>query len=152
MRLNEEQLHHTLIVNWFHTKYPSLADDFHHFANERKCSYQQGALLKRMGVKRGVADFFLAYPNKGTAGLWIELKVGKNKPTPEQVDFLKRKASRGYAAACVWGKEAVKAIIRDYLDDIVIEEDLVLFSDKYNDIYAKKAAEPSLPTRDPYFQ
>jgi hypothetical protein len=114
-----ERIDHINTVNWFKHHYPELDDDFHHFANERKCSVIQGALLKRMGVKRGVADFFLALPLNGKAGLWVELKVGKNKPTKEQQAFLERKAQRGYEAVCVWGTKAAREAISAYLNDYV---------------------------------
>ena len=68
-----------------------------------------------MGVKRGVADFFLALPLNGKAGLWIELKVGTNKPSKEQQAFLERKVQRGYDAVCVWGTEAARDAIKVYL-------------------------------------
>lgn len=113
--MQPEQVEHINIVNWFNYQYPTLADDFHHFANERRCSIQQGRLLKRMGVKKGVADFFLAIPLKGKAGLWMELKVGKNKPTKEQIEFAERKMMRNYEFAFVWGFENAKEIIMDYL-------------------------------------
>jgi hypothetical protein len=115
MSLKPEQIDHINLVNWFHFTFPELADDFHHFANERKCSVHEGRTLKKMGVKRGVADFFLAFPIDNKAGLWIELKVGNNKPTSEQIDFLVRKSSRGYDAACVWGFEGAKELILAYL-------------------------------------
>jgi hypothetical protein len=115
MGLQPEQIEHINIVNWFNYQFPELKDDLHHFANERVCSVQQGRTLKRMGVKRGVADFFLALPLGGKSGLWLELKVGKNKPTKEQMDFLARKAARGYEALVVWGFDAAKAIILSYL-------------------------------------
>lgn len=114
-----ERIDHINTVNWFKHHYPELDDDFHHFANERKCSVIQGALLKRMGVKRGVADFFLAIPLNGKAGLWVELKVGKKKPTKEQQAFLERKAQRGYEAVCVWGTKAAREAISAYLNDYV---------------------------------
>jgi VRR-NUC domain len=116
MSLKAEQVDHINVVNWFHYKFPELAEDFHHFANERKCSYKEGRTLKRMGVKRGVADFFLALPISGKSGLWIELKVGKGKLSPEQVKFLQRKIARGYEAIAVWGEEAAKEVILAYLD------------------------------------
>lgn len=115
MALTPEQAEHINVVNWFHEKYPELADDFHHFANERKCSIQQGRLLKRMGVKKGVSDFFLALPIDGYSGFWLELKVGKNKITPEQKQFLDRKLLRGYLCAACWGFEAAKELILAYL-------------------------------------
>ncbi len=68
-----------------------------------------------MGVKRGVADFFLAFPQNGKAGLWVELKVGKNKPTKEQIEFGERKKHRGYEAVIVWGSEAAREAIKAYL-------------------------------------
>jgi hypothetical protein len=118
-----EQIDHINTVNWFNHYYPELEDDFHHFANERKiekrggAEFYEGKLLKRMGVKKGVADFFLALPLNGKAGLWIELKVGRNKPSKEQEAFLQRKALRGYEVACVWGTHAAREVIKAYLKD-----------------------------------
>jgi hypothetical protein len=114
--LQPEQIDHINVVNWFTHHYPLYADDFHHFANERRCSIQQGRLLKRMGVKKGVADFYLALPTKGSAGLWIELKVGKNKLSKEQQEFLDRKNQRGYDAVSVWGWESATHILKTYMD------------------------------------
>lgn len=115
MPLQPEQIEHINVVNWFNYQFPELADDLHHFANERRCSIQQGRILKRMGVKKGVPDFFLAIPIDGYSGLWLELKVGKNKVTPEQEAFLNRKMARGYMCAACWGFEAAKELISNYL-------------------------------------
>lgn len=119
MSLNPEQVDHINIVNWFNYQFPELSDDLHHFANERRCSIQQGRTLKRMGVKKGVADFFLALPQNGKSGIWLELKVGKNKPTKEQLEFLARKIARGYDASVVWGFDGAKEIILSYLKDYI---------------------------------
>jgi hypothetical protein len=118
MPLTPEQIDHINLINWFHYEFPELAEDFHHFANERKCSIQQGRLLKRMGVKKGVPDFFLAIPVNGKAGLWIELKIGKNKPTKEQQEFAERKIRRNYEFGFAWGFEAAKRMILLYLEPI----------------------------------
>jgi len=117
MRLGREEAEHIAVVDWFHYAYPELYWDFHHFANERKCSVQYGQKLKRMGVKRGVSDFFLAIPNKKYAGLWIELKVGTGRLSSEQIAFISRKNKRGYLAMAAWGFEQTKTIIEDYLRD-----------------------------------
>ena len=116
MKLNPEQIDHINLVNWFNYHFPELSDDFHHFANERKCSYEEGRKLKRMGVKKGVSDFFLAIPLNGKSGLWIELKVGKGKVSYEQATFIQRKLARGYDAIAVWGEDAAKAVILTYLN------------------------------------
>lgn len=113
--MQPEQIDHINLVNWFEFQFPDLANDFHHFANERRCSAQQGRLLKRMGVKKGVPDFFLALPIDGYAGFWLELKVGKNKVTKEQQEFLSRKTQRGYLCAACWGFESAKELILTYL-------------------------------------
>lgn len=116
MSLQPEQIDHINIVNWFNYQFPELADDLHHFANERICSVQQGRLLKRMGVKKGVADFFLAVGCGGNHGLWLELKTGKGKLSDEQAAFLERKQARGYMAVTARGFDAAKDIIVDYLN------------------------------------
>lgn len=113
--MNPEQIDHINLVNWFNFNYPQYESDFLHIANERQCSVMQGRLLKKMGVKKGIPDFFLAVPKDGKGGLWIELKVGTNKPTPEQKEFLSRMVTNGYTAVCVWGAEAAKEIIKTYL-------------------------------------
>lgn len=121
-----EKIDHINTVNWFNYHFPELSDDFHHFANERRCSVQEGRTLKRMGVKKGVADFFLALPQNGFAGLWIELKVGKNKPSKEQIAFGERKISRGYQFAFVWGTEAAREMIKAYLKDYTTNSQKVM--------------------------
>lgn len=125
MTLKPEQIDQINLVNWFHYNYPQYAEDFHHFANERKCSWQEGRLLKSMGVKRGVSDIFLAVPIKDKYGLWIELKVDKGrlkvdkgKLSSEQIAFMERKISRGYEAVAAWGFEAAKQVIIAYLSRI----------------------------------
>lgn len=124
MSLRNEEIDHINLVNWFRYQFPELEDDFHHFANERKCTYQEGRKLKRMGVKKGVSDFFLAIPNRFFSGLWIELKVNKGKLSEEQIRFIERKNQRGYFAIAVWGFEAAKEVIFDYLRDYIHNKDL----------------------------
>ena len=128
MSLTPEQIDHINIVNWFHHDFPELADDFHHFANERFIDvkknpglWQHAKNLSKMGIKKGVLDFFLALPVQNDsgiwwAGLWVELKVGKGKLTREQSAFIHRKLQRGYQAIAVWGEDAAKAVILTYLN------------------------------------
>lgn len=118
MSLKAEQIAHINIVNWFNHNFPHLSGDLHHFANERKCSMNEGRTLKRMGVKKGVADFFLALPLNGKSGLWIELKVGNGKLSPEQIEFLDRKNKRGYVALVAWREEEAIESIITYLSSI----------------------------------
>lgn len=117
IKLSAEDIALINIVNWFDYTYPEFSEDFLHIANERRCSIQQGRILKRKGVKAGVADIHVAIPNAGYHGLWIELKVNNGKLTKAQKRFLARKVLRGYCALALWGEEAVKETIKAYLGD-----------------------------------
>lgn len=128
MNLKPEQIDHINLYNWFCHEFPELSDDFHHFANERYfepkkngAHFLAGRTLKRMGVKKGVADFHLAFPQNEHHGLWIELKVNGGILSSEQKDFLARKRARGYSAIADWGEEAAKETILYYLRDHIAE-------------------------------
>jgi len=114
-----EDIDHIKVIDWFRYDYPLLKQDLHHFANQRRCTPIEGRKLKRMGVMRGVSDFFLAISKMGYHGLWIELKVGNGKLSQEQIDFLKRKNEQGYLAVALWGFEDVKKFIQDYLNESI---------------------------------
>ena len=75
----------------------------------------EAANLKRQGVKAGVPDICLAYPSGGFHGLYIEMKVGKNKTSENQNKWLENLMRVGYATAvCYSCNEAITAI-RKYL-------------------------------------
>jgi hypothetical protein len=52
--------------------------------------------LKGMGVKSGVPDCLIFTQKKGYSGLAIELKVGYNKPSENQKDFIKGLEANGW--------------------------------------------------------
>jgi hypothetical protein len=122
--MKPEEIAHINSINWFSYEFKELADDMHHFANERYLDVKKypelwsvAKKLGKMGVKRGVFDFFLALPVLGKCGLWIELKVGNNKLSKEQKEFMVRKVMRGYECKVVWGEEEFKQEIMNYLKD-----------------------------------
>jgi len=117
MSFSPEDIEHIKTVDWFRYEYPELKEDFHHFANQRKCTPMEGRKLKRMGVMRGVSDFFLAVPRHGHHGLWVELKAGAGRLSPEQKEFIKRKNANGYLAIPAWGYDEAKNIIKEYLQN-----------------------------------
>jgi hypothetical protein len=45
---------------------------------------RQGALMKRLGARRGWPDLLLAVARRGYHGLWIELKAPGRTATPDQ--------------------------------------------------------------------
>lgn len=83
----------------------------YHIPNEGKRSFAAGATLRRAGLKSGVPDLCIPVARGGRHGLYIELKVGRNKPTAAQLDWLRLLAGEGYAVAVCYGAEqAIKAI------------------------------------------
>lgn len=59
----------------------------------------RGALLKRAGVKVGTPDILIIWRGRS---YWIELKAGKNKPTPEQHE----------CAAHLWRAGSIVVVLR----------------------------------------
>lgn len=82
----------------------------------------QAVKLKLEGVKPGVSDLFLPVPRYGYHGLWIEMKVGRNKETDEQLDFQSAMRVAGYAAVTCWSFEMARDVIEHYLDGLVFFE------------------------------
>jgi len=74
------------------------------------------AKLKAEGVKRGVPDMFLAVRRGDYAGLFLELKHGRNKATPEQRQWIDRLTAQGYRALVVREFEGARAAIIEYLE------------------------------------
>jgi hypothetical protein len=112
MRLQPEEALGISIHDWvlWNTKLP-----FIHIGNERKCSWDYGKKLKRMGVLPGVSDIFMPRANKTYHGLWIELKIKPNKPTENQIKFLNQMLSEGYdACVCYTFDETISVIKRFY--------------------------------------
>lgn len=75
--------------------------------------------LKAQGVKKGVSDIFFAYPCKGYAGLWIELKRKDATPShlsKEQKEWLRTMCNAGYMGKMARGADEAWQIINDYLD------------------------------------
>ena len=93
-------------------RYPMLTR-LHHIPNGGSRHKAEAANLKRQGVKAGVPDISLPWPAGGKHGLFIEMKYGKNRPTPAQRDWLAYLQSAGYAVAvCYSWQEAVDVILR----------------------------------------
>lgn len=73
--------------------------------------------MKREGTKKGVPDIFLAYPCKGFAGFFIELKSKKGRVSPEQKDWIKKLNEAGYRVEIHYSWESAKDAILVYLSE-----------------------------------
>lgn len=102
-------------MDWLREQYPKIAQHTLHIGNERKASYYAGYIMKRMGVLKGASDLFMAWPNGGYHGLFIEVKSKIGKPSAEQKAFLDRMKDVGYKTKICYGAEEVISTMQDYL-------------------------------------
>jgi hypothetical protein len=73
------------------------------------------AYMKAEGLSKGLPDTHLPVARKGFHGLYIELKVDHNKPTPEQAAWLDALTQQGYLAVACWGWSDARDVIEEYL-------------------------------------
>ncbi len=89
-----------------------------HIPNGRKRSAREGHMLKLEGVKAGVPDVFLALPNQGYHGLFIEMKPTKQHKSSissEQKEWHGRLRDAGYRVEVCYGWEMAANVITEYL-------------------------------------
>lgn len=68
------------------------------------------------GLTPGLPDLALFVARGGHGALFLELKVGRNKPSRAQLDMIHRLRSEGYRCEIVWDSaEEVFDIIESYL-------------------------------------
>lgn len=110
-----ETQHHIGLMIWARTQ-PILSEYLIHIPNGGYRRPQEAIKLKKMGVKAGVSDLFLAYPNPAYHGLWIELKSEKGHLSPAQKHWLNLMAAVGYATAVSYSIEDTYDILQDYFE------------------------------------
>ncbi len=102
--------------------HPICSEYMFHVPNGGRRDLKEAISLKRQGVKPGVPDIFLAYPNKGFNGLFIELKSSTGKLTWAQAEMLERLSNVGYAAWVCVGWVKAWETIEGYLGDNINKE------------------------------
>lgn len=111
--MQHEEAEQAALFEWAAYKsgqWPELAYMFH-IPNGGLRSKTTAARMKAAGVKPGVPDIFLPVTRGRYAGLFIEIKYGKNKPSPEQQRYLDLLEREGYAVAVCYGcDEAIESI------------------------------------------
>lgn len=110
-----EHLEQVTLVNWFDLQHPKLKGRLFAIPNGGHRHAAVAAKLKREGVRRGVPDLFLPVATATYAGLFIELKTLKGRPTKEQKEWLEFLNEQGYKAEICYGWEAAKNTISSYL-------------------------------------
>lgn len=74
-----------------------------------------GARLKAEGVRRGIVDLCLAAPRGDYHGWYGEMKVGTNKPSPDQQQVIEYLSQAGYKVEVHWTADSAIAAIKNYL-------------------------------------
>jgi hypothetical protein len=75
----------------------------------------QAVKLKAEGLRAGVPDLCLPVARRGFHALFVEMKVGSNTPSPEQIKFIDALSDGGYCALVCWGSDEAIAAISEYL-------------------------------------
>jgi len=101
------------VASYLRLQYPAVL--FCHIANERKTSIQQGAKLKRLGVRAGMPDILIFQPNKTYSGLAIELKIKPNRPTKNQLEVLTMLSNNNWNTAVCYSFDEAKNLIDKHL-------------------------------------
>ena len=113
-----EALEQSMLFQWCElqkAKYPMLSLLFA-IPNGGSRHRLEAINLKKQGLKPGVPDIFLPYPNKKYHGLFIELKYGKNKASDKQKAWINELNHQGYYAKVCTGFEEAKNTILEYIN------------------------------------
>jgi len=125
VKYNSEYETQKLIFQWakfMEGKYPELVL-LNASLNGVRLTIGQAKKAKAAGMKKGYPDLFLPVARGGYHGLFIELKVGKNKATKEQAWWIKELLKQGYYACVCYGYDATINTIEQYLREELRDED-----------------------------
>ena len=111
-----EAAHQTALFCWAalpsqKEKYPELEMMFH-IPNGGTRNKIEAGHLKAQGVKAGVPDICLPVPRGRFHGLWIEMKLGNNKPSDHQERWMNKLWIQGYyVQVCYSWMQAVQNLV-----------------------------------------
>ncbi len=94
-----------------------IGDYLIHIPNEGKRGPKAARDAKRLGLRKGVPDLFLALPRGGYAGLWIEMKTLNGKPTPDQKQWLNKMNEISYLATIEFSCVEAMKTITEYINN-----------------------------------
>jgi hypothetical protein len=102
-------------AKWQEGRYPELKL-LYHCPNGGTRNKMEAANLKRQGVKAGVPDLFLPVARNGKYGMFIEMKVGRNKCTDNQKKWIRNLLEQGYEVKVCYSCEEAIQVIKKYLN------------------------------------
>ena len=113
--LNIESRIQQACVRWFRLQYPKYAGNLFSVPNGGYRNAVTGAILKAEGALAGVADLFLAVPNRSYAGFFIEMKKPKGRQQESQKRFQKAVEEQGYKYSLCYSLEEFMELVNEYL-------------------------------------
>jgi len=124
MKNLEDQLQ-AACIQWFRYQYPNIV--IFAIPNGGSRNPVEAAKLKRTGTLAGVADMFVMKSKEEPSsfnperyihiwhGLFIELKIGKNKLSEQQSDFAAISMVNGYRYSICRSLDEFMNVVNDYL-------------------------------------
>lgn len=111
LEMSEAQVQEAIIDYCDFRHWPIFAIPNGGFRNKKEAKN-----LKRQGVRAGVPDLMLPVSKRGCNGLFIELKVGRNKPTEKQLEWLDTLNANGYKAVVCVGFDKARETLDWYME------------------------------------
>ncbi len=96
-----------------------------HIVNEGRRSFSQGSKLKKIGLRKGVSDYFIGLPRGGYYGVWIEMKIKNRKRarvSPDQIEWVSLMRCAGFYAFVSYGGDEAIQFMKDYIGGRIIKE------------------------------
>lgn len=110
----QEQISLFVMIDLMTNRFPELKC-CHHVPNGGQRSVATAGRLKSEGVRPGVPDIHLPVPHGGYCGLWIELKVGRNKTTPAQECMIEALRAYGNRVEVCYGWASAWEVLLEYM-------------------------------------
>jgi hypothetical protein len=117
-RSNQESIDQQALIEWWaancvHYGLPARA--LKAFPLQGARTPQNGARMKKEGMRAGTCDLFLSTARAGFHGLWIEMKTADGVISPEQLEELAHLAKEDYSTAVCRSTDEAIAEIEIYL-------------------------------------
>ncbi len=75
-----------------------------------------GQSRRREGLRKGFPDIAILGVGKGYAGAFVELKISPNRPSSEQLDWLRRLKKARYWAGIIWSSQELIDFTEYYIE------------------------------------
>ena len=121
-------------VRWFGLNYPEKI--IFAIPNGGSRNIIEAAKMKREGILKGIPDLCIPEASKGFNSLYIEMKFGKNKPSKEQLEIIKKLEYSGNCVKVCYTKKDFTDAVHFYFKkkEENKPENRVLINDYFDDL------------------